>query len=376
MQKRFAWGTPAGGNNMKRIAVIMAGGGGTRFWPMSRLARPKQLISLTSDKVMINETIDHYSNIVKREDTFIVTNCEQTALMSNLLYPEVERSHILSEPVGKNTAPCILYAALVLKKLYGDALMAVLPADHHISDLKEYERILKLAYDTAETTDEMVTIGLWPTHPATGYGYIRFSEKPVGGNGSEVYRLQRFVEKPELLRAQEYVRSGRYLWNSGMFIWKASVIIAAFQRDLPELYEKMNAVYDKIRTPEEQKAIDEVYPQLQSVSIDYGIMEKATAVNVIPAEFGWNDVGSWDALTEVFPTDDDGNVIRADHLSIDTENCVISSTSAGRLIATIGVSDLIIVDTGDALMICHRDRAQDVKKLVEELKRQGRTDLV
>jgi len=361
---------------MKRVAVIMAGGGGTRFWPMSRLARPKQLISLTSDKVMINETIDHYKDVVTREDTFIVTNSEQTSLMSELLYPDVDRSHILSEPIGRNTAPCILYAALVLKKLYGDALMAVLPADHHISDLKEYKRILRLAYETAETTDQMVTIGLWPGCPATGYGYIRFSEKPVGGNGSEIYRLQRFVEKPELPRAQEYVKSGRYLWNSGMFIWKASVIIAAFEEHMPELYEKMNSIYESLRTPGEQAAIDALYPQLESISIDYGIMEKASDVNVIPAEFGWNDVGSWDALSEVFPTDDDGNVIRANNLSIDTENCIISSSSPDRLIATIGVNDLIIVDTGDALMICHRDRAQDVKKMVEELKKQGRTDLV
>lgn len=361
---------------MKRIAVIMAGGGGTRFWPLSRLARPKQLISLTSDKVMINETIDHFRHVVNREDTFIVTNKEQKDLMADLVYEEVDRSHILSEPVGRNTAPCILYAALVLQKLYGDVLMAVLPADHHISDLKEYEKILSLAYDTAEATDKMVTIGLWPTSPATGYGYIRFSENPIGGDDSEVYRLQRFVEKPELLRAQEYVRSGRYLWNSGMFIWKASVIIKAFEKHMPELYEQMNSIYDKLRTPDEQSAIDLLYPSLESVSIDYGIMEKATDVNVIPAEFGWNDVGSWDALSEVFPTDDDDNVIRANHLSIDTQNCIISSTSSDRLIATVGVSDLIIVDTGDALMICHRDRAQDVKKIVDELKRQGKTELV
>lgn len=361
---------------MKKIAVIMAGGGGTRFWPLSRLAQPKQLISLTSEKVMINETIDHFKNVVNREDTFIVTNSEQADLLSKLVYPEVDRGNILSEPIGRNTAPCILYAALVLKKMYGDVLMAVFPADHHISDLKEYERILNLAYDTAETTGHMVTIGLWPTSPATGYGYIRFSERPIGDEFSEVYRLQRFVEKPDLLRAQEYVRSGRYLWNSGMFIWKTSVILEAFETHMPELYEKMNGIYNQLRTTDEQAAIDSIYPELESISIDYGIMEKTTAVNVIPAEFGWNDVGSWDALSEVFPTDDAGNVIRAKNLCIDTENCIINSSSQDRLIATVGVSDLIIVDTEDALMICHRDRAQDVKKIVEELKRQGRNNLV
>lgn len=362
---------------MKKVAVIMAGGGGTRFWPLSRLAKPKQLISLTSDQPMINETIDHYQHIVKREDTFIVTNSEQTALMSELLYAEVPRSHILSEPVGKNTAPCILYAALVIKKLYGDALMAVLPADHHISDLKEYERILSLAYETADTSNRIVTIGLWPTCPATGYGYIRFSENPIGGDDNEVYSLQRFVEKPELLRAQEYVRSGRYLWNSGMFIWKASVILTAFEKFMPDLYAKLYAIYDKLGTPEEKAAIDEVYPTLTSTSIDYGIMEKTSDVYVIPAEFGWNDVGSWDSLSEVFPTDEDGNVVRASsHLLIDTKNSIISSSDKNRIITTVGVEDLIIVDSGDALMICARDRAQDVKKIVEELKRNKRMDLI
>ena len=362
---------------MKKVAVIMAGGGGTRFWPLSRISRPKQLISLTSDLPMINETIDHYRHVVDREDTFIVTNVEQTSLMSELLYDEVDRSHILSEPVGKNTAPCILYAALVIKKLYGDALMAVLPADHHISDLKEYERILSLAYDTAEASDRIVTIGLWPTCPATGYGYLRFSEHPVGGDGTEVYALQRFVEKPELLRAQEYVRTGRYLWNSGMFIWKASVILAAFEQHMPELYASFLTVYDALGTPAEKAAIEELYPTLVSISIDYGIMEKTSGVYVIPAEFGWNDVGSWDALSEVFPVDETGNVIRAeDVLAIDTKNTVINSTNGKRLIATLGIEDLIVVDTPEALMICPKSRAQDVKKLVEELKRRGRTDLI
>ena len=361
---------------MEKVAVIMAGGGGTRFWPLSRLAKPKQLIKLTSEQPMINETIDHYCGVVSRENTFVVTNRKQTALMSELIYENVPREHILSEPVGKNTAPCILYSALVIQKLYGDALMAVLPADHHISDLKEYKRILSLAYQTAESTNRIVTIGLWPTSPATGYGYIRFSENPIGTEGSEVYSLQRFVEKPELLRAQEYVSSGKYLWNSGMFIWKASVIIKEFETHMPELYEKLNAIYDKLCTPEEAAYIAEVYPTLQSTSIDYGIMEKTSGVCVIPAEFGWNDVGSWDSMSEVFPTDEEGNVVRAkESLLLDTKNTIISSDSH-RMITTVGVENLIIVDTGDALMICARNRAQDVKKLIEELKRNGRTDLI
>lgn len=360
---------------MKRVAVIMAGGGGTRFWPLSRQTRPKQLLSITSDKVLINETIDHYESVINREDTFIVTNRDQIELMSDLVYPEVNRSNILSEPMGKNTAPCILYAALVLKKLYGDALMAVLPSDHYIADLIEYRRILNLAFDTAESLGKMVTIGLWPTYPATGFGYIRFSEDSFGDDNSAVHYLQRFVEKPEILRAKEYVQSGRYLWNSGMFVWKVSVIIEAFQTYMPELFEKMNSIYDKLRTNEEQQALEKLYPLLSSESIDYGIMEYAEDVLVIPAEFGWNDIGSWDALCDIAAMDDDENIIRADHLGIDTKGCIINSTEK-RLIATVGLENLIIVDTGDTLLVCHKDRAQDVKKVVEELKRKNRVDLL
>lgn len=362
---------------MKKIAVIMAGGSGTRFWPLSRMSKPKQIISLTSDKPMINETIDHYCHTISREDTFIVTSKEQADIMNGLVYSEVPKENILIEPVGKNTAPCVLYAALVLKKIYGNALMAVLPADHHIADLKEYERILNLAYDAAEKSDRIVTIGLWPTYPATGYGYIRFSEKSVAGEGSEVYTLQRFVEKPEQALAQEYVRSHRYLWNSGMFIWKTSVILDAFQKHMPKLYEQFLTIYEDIGTDKEKEAIAHLYPEVESISIDYGIMEKAKDMLVIPAEFGWNDVGTWDALSEVFPIDKNGNVIRAEtNLLVDTKNSIIFSSDKNRMITTIGVGDMIIVDTADALLICSRDRAQDIKKLVEEIKKSNRKDLL
>lgn len=360
---------------MKRVAVIMAGGGGTRFWPLSRQALPKQMIAITSDNILINETIDHYDTVVSREDTFIVTKQEQIELMSVLVYPEVNRANILSEPIGRNTAPCILYAALTLQKMYGDTLMAVLPSDHFITDLKEFRRILKLAFETAENTDKMVTIGLWPTYPAVGFGYIRFSGNSQGDEAAEVYKLQRFVEKPNLMRAKEYVSSERYLWNSGMYVWKTSVILDAYKTYMPELYEKLNGIYDKLRTPDEKEVLDALYPELESISIDYGIMENAADILVIPAEFGWNDVGSWDSLSEVLGLDDRDNVIRANHLGIDTEKCIVFS-SGERLIATVGVKDLIIVDTGDAILICNKDKAQNVKDVVEELSRRKRSDLL
>lgn len=363
------------GEVMKKTAVIMAGGGGTRFWPVSRMTTPKQLARLTGDDVMINETIKHFDHIISREDTFIVTNEKQAELMSNILFEEVDRSHILIEPVQMNTAPCILYAALTMKKLYGDAVMAVLPSDHYIGDIREYERVLKLAMDTAEETDKIVTIGIRPSFPSTGYGYIRFSRDPIA-SGSEVYNLRRFVEKPGLSIAREYVDSGRYLWNSGMFIWKASVILDCFKRYLPDMYEKMEAVYDRLDTPDEKAAIAEVYPTLEKVSVDYGIMEKAEGVLCIPAEFGWNDVGSWDALDKVFKTDSKGNVIVGKTELIDCSNNVFFDKSGDRLITAIGIKDTVVVQTDDAIMVCSKDCVQDVKLMVDRLKATGREDLL
>jgi len=359
---------------MKKVAVIMAGGGGTRFWPISRMSCPKQLVSLTSDEPMINETIHHYDKVVPVEDTFIVTNKEQARLMESMLPKAFPDGHILIEPVGRNTAPCVLYAAMRIRKEFGDALMAVLPADHHISDIDEYQRILTLAFNTAEKTDKIVTLGLWPKEPATGYGYIRFGDRLEGEK--EVYQLERFVEKPDKLRAKEYVSSHKYLWNSGMFIWKASVILSAFQKYLPDMYHAFENIFDSLCTENEAQAITDIYPTLEPISIDYGIMEKTKEVFVIPSEFGWNDVGSWDALAEVFHHTEDDNVIRGPHVGIETENCVVFSKTGKRVIATLGISDLVIVDADDAILVIPKDRAQDVKKLVEELRRQGRTDLL
>lgn len=360
---------------MKRTAIIMAGGGGTRFWPVSRMTTPKQLVKLTGDDVMINETIKHYDHVIDRKDTFIVTNEKQAALMDKLLFDEVDRSHILIEPVQRNTAPCIIYAAMTIKKLYGDALMAVFPADHHIADIREYERVLKLAFETAENTDKMVTVGIWPTFPSTGYGYIRFSTNPVE-SGSEVYYLRRFVEKPEEPIAREYIHSGKYLWNSGMFIWKASVILEQFKELLPEMYSAMESIFDKLRTEEEKTAIEAVYPNLEKVSVDYGIMEKAKEVYCIPAEFGWNDVGSWDALDSVFSKDANGNVCIGESELINCKNSVFFDDSKDKLITAIGIENTVVVQTKDAILVCSKDKVQDVKQMVERLKAEGRTNLL
>ncbi len=353
----------------------MAGGGGTRFWPVSRMTTPKQLAKLTGDDVMINETIKHYEGVVGRENTFIVTNEKQAELMDKVLFSEVDRSHILIEPVQRNTAPCIIYAAMTMKKLYGDALMAVLPADHHIANIKEYERVLDVAFETAEKLDRIVTIGIKPTFPSTGYGYIKVSDDAIAEN-SEVYNLIQFVEKPNEEVARGYLETGKYVWNSGMFIWKASVILEAFKKYLPDTYAKMEAIYDTLRTDDEKAAIEKTYPELEKISIDYGIMEKADGVYCIPAEFGWNDVGSWDALDAVFEKTNEGNVVVGNFEGIKTSNTVIFNKSNDKLITAIGVDNLVIVQTEDTIMVCNKDNAQDVKLMVDRLKELGREDLL
>ena len=363
---------------MKRAAVIMAGGGGTRFWPVSRMARPKQLVRLTGDDVMINETIKHYDHIIGRENTFIVTNAKQAELMDKLLFDEVDRSHILVEPVQRNTAPCIIYAAMVLKKLYGDALMAVLPADHHIGNIREYERILELALKTAEETDRIVTIGLKPSFPSTGYGYIRFSKESAEGR-AEVHELLKFVEKPDKETAQGYLDSGEYLWNSGMFIWKASVILDCFRKYLPDMYASMESVFDSLRTEGEKEAIEKIYPELEKISVDYGIMERADNVYCIPADFGWNDVGSWDSLDDVFTKDPNGNVLVGKEgfaELLECRNSVFFDEAGDKLIAAIGVEDIVVAETADAILVCSKKKVQDVKNMVELLKEKGREDLL
>ena len=365
---------------MQRAAVIMAGGGGTRFWPVSRMATPKQLVRLTGDDVMINETIKHYDSVIGRQNTFIVTNEKQAELMDKVLFDEVDRSHILIEPVQRNTAPCIIYAAMTLKKMYGDAVMAVLPADHHIGNIKEYERVLNLAMDTAEKTDRIVTVGLKPTFPSTGYGYINYSEE--ASEGTEVYDLLRFVEKPDLARATEYVESGRYLWNSGMFIWKVSVILDYFNKLLPDMYADMEKIFDDLRTDREEAAIAATYPNLEKISVDYGIMENAEGVYCIPADFGWNDVGSWDSLDNVFSGDESGNITAGEaeeKKNFILEGCkdtVVFDAAGDKFVAAVGLDNIVIVNTKDAVLVLNKDKAQDVKKIVDALKEQGREDLL
>lgn len=349
---------------MKVVAVIMAGGKGERFWPRSRRTLPKQFLSLTEDgKTMIQHTVERIKSLVSIQDVFIVTNKDYESLVKEQL-SGLPAENILLEPAARNTAPCVGLAAAYIRKKYEDAVMLVLPSDHLIKFNGIFINTLKDAIQVAEEDTNMVTIGITPNYPETGYGYINFGDEKAGANN--VYQVERFVEKPNLQRAKEYLESGKYLWNSGMFVWKTSTILAQFEKYLPEMYQGLLKIEEAIGSSQEVKVLEKEFSDFKSESIDYGIMEKASNIYTLPGSFGWDDVGSWLALERFNRTNEDGNVVSGNVISINTKNAIVQGSD--KLIATIGVENLIIVDTEDAMLICAKDSTQDVKKVIENLK--------
>ena len=368
-------------------AVIMAGGQGTRFWPRSRRKRPKQLLDIVGSESMIRQTVDRLLPFVNPEDIYVVTGMEHVEELVGHI-PDVPSENIIAEPVGRNTAPCIGLAAMRLKKRDPEGVMAVLPADHVILDKGGFLETLRNACEVAKSGDYIVTLGMTPDRPETGYGYIKKGDLTTPlipllnkegstkcgvvelGLSQSVYHVERFVEKPNKETADGYVKSGEFLWNAGMFVFKVSTILKAIERYMPDLYIGLLRLEPALGTEEQERALNDVYGELPYVSIDYGVMEKADNVLVIPSTFGWNDVGSWTAIDDLLPRDEHGVVAQAEHISIDTKDCIVYSPK--KLVATIGVSNLIVVETEDALLICDKSRAQDVKKVVEILEREGR----
>lgn len=354
---------------MKRAAVIMAGGKGERFWPQSRAGRPKQFLSLTGDgKTMIQLTVERLQMVVEVQDIFVVTSEAYRALVAEQL-PNLPAENILCEPKAKNTAPCIAYAAAVLAARYGDAVMFVLPSDHIVKNKPLFADTLELAAETAEAGENLVTIGITPAYPETGYGYIKFLRRKSGGS---VYPVERFVEKPDIETARHYLDEGCYLWNSGMFCWMVSTIQKNLQTHLPQLAESAARVQKMVGMPECEEAVQQLFETCESVSIDYGIMEKAENILTIPGSFGWDDVGSWLSLERINRTDAQGNFSKGPVVQTGVENCIF--VSDGRLIAAVGVENLVVVNTPDVTLVCDKDNTQDVKKIVEKLRAEGRIE--
>jgi len=358
---------------MKTTALIMAGGRGERFWPKSRKQTPKQFLCLTDpEKTMIQSTVERILPLVAAEDIFIATNRDYKALVREQL-PEIPEENILCEPMARNTAPCIGWGATAIRKKYGEAVMLVLPSDHMITQPELFRNILRKAVNIAETTDALVTLGIAPTGPDTGYGYIQYTSGTME-KYADAFRVKRFVEKPDLETAKTYVKSGEYLWNSGMFIWKTSAILRETEELLPENYALLTQMEEAMGTPEEEKRIEELFGKMKAISIDYGVMEQAKDVYVLPSSFGWDDVGSWLAVERMSTADTEGNVIRGDAVTVSSRRCIVQG--GDRLIAAVGLEDIIIVDTKDALLVCSKDHAGEIRKVPEILRTGNRTELL
>ena len=348
---------------MKKTVLIMAGGRGERFWPRSRQNLPKQFLSLTGDgKTMIQLTVERILPLVDMEDIYISTNRSYKDLVRQQL-PEIPEKNILCEPVGRNTAPCIGLGAVHMARKYGDGLMIVLPSDHLIKYTSIFVNTLSDACAVAEQGANLVTLGITPDGPETGYGYIKFlPDRPLG----RAFAVDRFVEKPNLETAREYVASEQYLWNSGMFIWKISTILENLKEHLPEMYQGLERIGAAIGGPEQESVLEREFEAFSSESIDYGVMEKAKNIYILTGAFGWDDVGSWLAVERIRQGNEFGNVVSGNVVTVNTRNTIIQGEQ--KLIAAVGLNDLIVVDTQDALLICAKDSAGDIKKVLENLR--------
>lgn len=347
-------------------AVIMAGGRGTRFWPRSREKKPKHLLDIIGTRTMIQETVDRIKPLVIPKNILIVTGKKHARELIKQL-PEVPIKNIIIELVGKNTAACIGLAALHIQKKVGDDVMVVLPSDHAITDSSKYLEVIAAAAQFAAKENALVTIGIKPSSAQTGFGYIEQGNSFPCRANQEIFRVKSIREKPDLQQAEAFLQSGIFYWNSGMFVWKASTILKEIARFLPDLYSGLMKVKEALGSPGEAAIVRKIYEGLASISIDYGVMEKANNVFMLQGDFGWSDVGSWDALWEISDKDNKGNALTSGSNVIfeDTEDSLVYSPQ--KLVALVGVKDLIIVETKDALLVCSRGKSQRVKKIVETL---------
>lgn len=359
---------------MKRTALIMAGGRGERFWPKSRKSLPKQFLSLTDDgKTMIQHAVERILPLVDISDIYISTNKDYKALVLEQL-PEIPEENILCEPVGRNTAPCIGLGAVHISKKYEDAVMMVLPSDHVIKYNSMFISTLKDSCTVAEKGENLVTIGITPDYAETGYGYIKFNPDSMDEFTGRAFSVDKFVEKPNLETAKEYLAAEQYLWNSGMFVWKVSSILKNFEKFIPKTYEGLVKIKESIGTENQEIILAKEFHCFESESIDYGIMEKADNIYIIPGTFGWDDVGSWLAVERIGKTNEFGNAVKGNIITVNTKNSIIQGTD--KLIAAVGLENIIIVDTADATLICDKDSATDIKKVLENLKICNRNEYI
>ena len=353
-------------NNKHHYVAIMAGGIGSRFWPMSRTAYPKQFLDvLNTGKTLIQWTFERYAKFIPIENIFIVTSEEYVSIVKEQL-PLLPVENIIAEPSRKNTAPCIAYISYKLAQKDPEATFIVAPSDHLILEEAQFQKFVENALDFVTNIKALVTLGITPSHPNTGYGYIQFEGLEVSKG---VYKVKTFTEKPNLEIAQTFLESGDFLWNAGIFAWKASTILAAFEKLQPEMYELFDNAKDDFNTDKERAAILKIYPQCTNISIDIAIMEKADNVYVLPASFGWSDLGTWNSAYDNMEKDYFGNAVASDNVVvIDATKCMINAPKE-KLVVVQGLDDFIVVDTKDVLLICSKEKEQSIKEYVAEVKR-------
>ena len=348
--------------NKNLYVVLMAGGVGVRFWPYSRNSRPKQFLDvLGTGKTLIQSTLDRFLPICPIENIYVVTHEEHAALVKDQL-PQLSDDQILAEPMRKNTAPCIAYASYKIHQKNKDAVIVVTPSDHLILKENEFTDIIKKAVDQAKAQDKLITLGIKPTRPETGYGYIQYHTEK-----SFAKKVKTFTEKPELTLAKKFLESGDFVWNAGIFIWGAQAIVEAIQNYMPEMAEVFEEIKPKLGTEEEQEAIRATYPQCKSLSIDYGVMEKAKNVYVCLGDFSWSDLGSWASIHEISEKDTNNNVVNANALTYDSRNCIIKG-SKDKLIVAQGLNGYLVGEFGNVFIVCEKDKEEQFRRFVNDVK--------
>lgn len=350
--------------NNNLYCVIMAGGIGSRFWPISRQAKPKQFLDiLGTGQSFIRHTYNRFAKIIPAENFLVVTNASYCSLVLEQI-PEITENQVLCEPIGRNTAPCITYAAWRLKSVNPNATMIVTPADHLILNEDEFCNVISQVSDFIDDNDSMMTIGIKPNRPDTGYGYIQIDKQT---DTNAIFKVKTFTEKPNLELAKVFVESGEFFWNSGIFVWKTETILNAIEKFLPDMYNLFASISKYYNTDSEQAHIQMIYPECKNISIDFGVMEKVQNVYVRCSDFGWSDIGTWGSLYQYSDKDQNGNVMDENCVVYDTKNCIVK-TDNGRTIVVEGLENYIIVESGNATMICPRENEQNIKKFIDDVK--------
>lgn len=351
--------------NSNKYCVIMAGGIGSRFWPISRTSMPKQFLDiLGTGKSFIRHTYERFAKIIPSENFLVVTNSAYKELVLQQI-PELRADQVLGEPLGRNTAPCIAYAAFRLKAINPDADMIVTPADHLILNEDEFCKVIDEGVDFIRNNDAMMTIGIKPSRPDTGYGYIQVENQTE--DNPNINKVKTFTEKPNLEMAKIFLESGEFFWNSGIFIWKVNTILDALHKLQPETYYHFFAISDHYNTPTEQQEIDRIYPECRGISIDFGVMEKASNVFVRCSDFGWSDIGTWVSLYQYSQKDENGNAVPDNCMTYDTTNCIVK-LPADKLAVIQGLDDYIVVENDNILMICPKKNEQNIKQFIDDVK--------